>query len=111
MANRRKDAIFQADMSTFSSVAQARINDLRKDGKAKDSRMDEFQAQLTKIDVRSLSNEKRTQEILKQLGPQPSRKTMGTGTDDAALNHNMLRASHSRICLWEIMVQSLELTQ
>ena len=58
MANRRKDAIFQADMSTFSSDAQARINDLRKDGKAKDSRMDEFQAQLTKIDVRSLSNEK-----------------------------------------------------
>ncbi|RFN45311.1 hypothetical protein FIE12Z_10460 [Fusarium flagelliforme] len=54
MANRRKDERFQANMTTFSTTAQAQINDLKKDGKAKDSRMDKFQ------------------KILKQLGPQPN---------------------------------------
>ncbi|RBR15911.1 uncharacterized protein FIESC28_07156 [Fusarium coffeatum] len=54
------------------SIIEAQINDLKKDGKAKDSRMDKFQAQLTKIDVRSLRSEKRTQEILKLPGPKPS---------------------------------------
>ncbi|KAJ4025074.1 hypothetical protein NW752_002535 [Fusarium irregulare] len=111
MANRCKDERFQADMTTFSSNAQARINDLKKNGKSKDSRMDKFQAQPTKIDVRTLSNEKRTQKIPKQLGPQPSHKTMGTDTDDGALRRNILRTSQSGICLWDIMAQSLELTQ
>ena len=111
MANRCKDEKFQADMNTFSLNAQARINDLKKNGKSKDKRMDKFQAQPTKIDVRSLSNEKRTQKIPKQLGPQHSHKTMGIDTDDGALRRNILRASHSGICLWDIMAQSLELTQ
>ena len=102
MANRRKDEKFQADMTTFSTNAQAQINDLKKNYKAKDSRMDKFQAQLNKIGVRSLSNEKRIQKILKQLGPKHSHKTMGTDTDDGALRRNILRASLSGICLWDI---------
>ena len=62
MANRRNDERFQADMTTFSTNTRAQIDDLKKDGKARENRMDKFQAQFAKIDVRSLSNEERPRE-------------------------------------------------
>ncbi|KAH7174443.1 uncharacterized protein B0J16DRAFT_404119 [Fusarium flagelliforme] len=59
MANRRKDERFQANMTTFSTTAQAQINDLKKDGKAKDSRMDKFQVPRSTFAVWAMKNELR----------------------------------------------------